>query len=173
MTGSQRPLGVPNEEERKRRKSSRKANAVSVGWQPQPHCQPCPAQLSAGRRFANTCFCLRLISFLVNSHKPNPADLENDEKAECWGPEGMKGDGGGPWGGHMTQGHQWLKAFPLSPCSGPRWKVLVISSRPRLGEQMWKGLGFPGLWTQPLVVSRLQTGLPSQTEQPHNHSPHS
>lgn len=119
MTGSQSPLGVPNQKERKERKRSRKENAISVGCWPQPHCQPCSTQLSTGRSFANTCFCLHLISFLVNSHKPDPADLENDEKAECWGPEGMKGDGGGPRGGHMTQGRQWLKASPLSPCSGP------------------------------------------------------
>lgn len=44
-------------------------------------------------RLSNACFCLRLISFLVASCKPDPADLENDERAECWGPEGMKGPG--------------------------------------------------------------------------------
>lgn len=53
---------------------------------------------SAGKRLSDTCFCLYLISFLVDSHKPDPAGLENDEKVECWGPEGMKRDGGGPWG---------------------------------------------------------------------------
>ena len=71
------------------------------------------------RRFSNTCFCLRLISFLVDSHKPDPADLGDDEKAECWAPEGMKGAGGGPWGGHMTRGRQWLKPFCApTPTSG-------------------------------------------------------
>lgn len=28
-----------------------------------------------------------------DSHRPAPADLGNDEKAGCWGPEGMKGTG--------------------------------------------------------------------------------
>lgn len=28
-----------------------------------------------------------------DSCRPAPADLENDEKAGCWGPEGMKGTG--------------------------------------------------------------------------------
>lgn len=44
------------------------------------------------------------------------------------------------------------------PALAPCWKVLVISSRPRPGQQMWKGLQFPGLRTQLPVVSRLQTG---------------
>lgn len=56
------------------------------------------ALLLAGKRLSDTCFCLYLVSFLVDSHKPDPAGLENDEKAECWGPEGMKGDAGGLWG---------------------------------------------------------------------------
>lgn len=65
----------------------------------------------------------------------------------------------------MTPGHQRLKASPLSPCSGPGWKVLVISSSPQLDEQMWQGLQLPGLWTQVLVVSHLLTGPTVMTEQ--------
>ena len=57
--------------------------------------------------------------WMVDSHKPDPADLGDDEKAECWAPEGMKGAGGGPWGGHMTRGRQWLKPFCApTPTSG-------------------------------------------------------
>lgn len=117
-TGSQRPLGVPKQKESKGRKLQ-KENAISVGCWLRLHHQPCSTQLSAGRRFANTCFGLRLISLLVDSREPDPADLEDDEKAECWGPEGMKGVWGGPRGGHMTRGRQRLKASPLSPGSGP------------------------------------------------------
>lgn len=144
---------------KEKRKSSRRENASSVGCQPQPHCQPYSAQLSAGRRFSNTCFCLCLISFLVDSHKPDLADLESDEKAERWAPEGMREDEGGPQVGHMTRGCQQLKDSPLFPCSGPCWKVLAISSCPWVGKQMWKGRQFPGLWTQPPVAPACRWGL--------------
>lgn len=126
------------------------------------------------REDANTCFCLHLISFLVNSHKPDPADLENDEKAECWGPEGMKGDGGGPRGGHMTQGRQRLKASPLSPCSGPVLEgsgdFLPPPTRPTDVERSPVPRDRD---TTTCCFPACRRGLWSQTEQLHNHSPKS
>lgn len=88
------------------------------------------ASFQREKGLSNTCFGLHLISSLVNSHQPDPTDLEKDEKTECQGPQGMKGDGGGPWDGHTTRGHQQLKASLCLLALAPCLKVLVISSCP-------------------------------------------
>lgn len=152
------------------RKSSREENKISGGGWPQPHCHPCSAQLSAGRRFSNTCFCLRLISFLVDAHKPDPADLENDEKAACWGPEGMKGDGRGPRSGHMTRGRQRLKASPLSPCSGPTLEGFGDFLRPPTRRTDVERSPVPRAMDTALAVPHMQMG-PAIRQGGYGHSP--
>lgn len=49
----------------------------------------------------------------------------------------------------------------------------MISSPPRLGKQMWKGLQFPGLQTQLLVVSPLPMGPVITERTVTHHSPKS
>lgn len=77
---------------------------------------------------------------------------------------GWKGMGG-RLGGLIWPGVAIGLRLPLClPALAPCLKVLVISSRPWLGEQMWKALQFPGLRTQLPVVSRLQTGACSHRQ---------
>lgn len=49
----------------------------------------------------------------------------------------------------------------------------MISSHPRLGKQMWKGLQFPGLRTQLLVVSPPPMGPMITDRTVTHHSPKS
>lgn len=93
MTDSQSRLGLPNQKNEEREKELQERKCSEWGRSASATLATFFKQVSAGRRSADTCVRLRLISFLVDARKPDPADLQNDEKAECWGPEGMKGTG--------------------------------------------------------------------------------